>query len=256
MNKDDMRAWLNLAVLLAMLAINYLANALPLNGLTTGKISDRFDVLFKPAGITFAIWSIIYLGLTAFAVYQFLPAQRANPRLRAIGVWFAVSGLANSTWLIFWHYELFPLTMMSMLMLLCALIVIYVRINADERPLRLAEKWLLRLPFSLYLAWICVATAVNVTILLDYLGWSGFALSDETWAAVLIMVTSVLALAFGTRFNDVSFMLVIAWAIYGIARAQADSNLITSFAGIMIAIIIGVATIIKIRKARTTLVAP
>jgi len=49
-----------------------LANALPLNGQTTGEISDRFQVYFVPAGYVFAIWFVIYLGLIAFAVYQAL----------------------------------------------------------------------------------------------------------------------------------------------------------------------------------------
>ena len=66
--------------LAATLVVNFLANALPIAGRTTGEISNGFPVLFVPAGYVFAIWGLIYLGLIAFVVYQFLPAIAAKPR--------------------------------------------------------------------------------------------------------------------------------------------------------------------------------
>jgi hypothetical protein len=54
-----------------MLAMNYLANALPLNYKTTGEISDSFPNLFFPAGITFSIRGIIYLLLLGYWIVQF-----------------------------------------------------------------------------------------------------------------------------------------------------------------------------------------
>ena len=50
---------------LTMIVTNYLANALPLNGRSTGDISDAYPSLFTPAGITFSIWGVIYLLLGA-----------------------------------------------------------------------------------------------------------------------------------------------------------------------------------------------
>ena len=79
-----LRQVLVVLALLSTLAINYLSTALPINGLTPGAISDQFPVRFTPAGYVFAIWGLIYLGLMAYAVYQALPSQRLNPRLRAI----------------------------------------------------------------------------------------------------------------------------------------------------------------------------
>ena len=89
---------------------NGLANALPLNGQTTAAVSDSFPVYFVPAGYVFAIWGVIYLALIAYTIFQALPAQRANPTLRRIGWLYILSAAANSAWIFFWHYELFPLT--------------------------------------------------------------------------------------------------------------------------------------------------
>ena len=99
-----------------------LATALPLNGQTTGEISDRFDVYFVPAGYVFSIWGLIYLALIGYSLYQVLPSQRENPRLRRTGWLYVLSCAANIVWLFLWHYEVFELTIVAMGALLLLLI--------------------------------------------------------------------------------------------------------------------------------------
>jgi hypothetical protein len=123
MMKDITRQISVVVTVLITLVVNGLANALPLNGQNTGQISDRFNVYFVPAGYVFSIWGLIYIGLIAFAIYQALPSQRANPRLRATGWWITLGGIANSAWIFLWHYNQFPLTLIAMLVLLATLIV-------------------------------------------------------------------------------------------------------------------------------------
>src|SRR4030065_2376230 len=127
--KDILRQISVALTILATIVVNVLANALPINGQNTGAISDRFQVYFVPAGYVFAIWGVIYIGLIAFAIFQALPGQRENPRLRATGWWIALGGLANSAWIFLWHYQLFPLTVIAMLVLLAALIITYLRLG-------------------------------------------------------------------------------------------------------------------------------
>ena len=106
--KDTLRQISVVLTILATIVVNALANALPINGQNTGQISDRFHVYFVPAGYVFSIWGLIYLGLIAFAIFQALPSQRENPRLRKVGWWIALGGLANIAWIFLWHYEQFP----------------------------------------------------------------------------------------------------------------------------------------------------
>jgi hypothetical protein len=173
MNKDTLRQTLVVLVTLATIVVNGLANALPLNGLQTGQISDRFEVYFVPAGYVFSIWGLIYLGLIAYAVYQALPAQKENPRLRAITYPYIWGSLANIAWIFLWHYEVFRLTIFAMLVILAMLISIYLRLDVGRTKAKGALNWCVYLPFSIYLGWITVATIANVTSLLDYLNWSG-----------------------------------------------------------------------------------
>jgi benzodiazapine receptor len=230
MNKDIVRQWTNVVAYVATLVVNVLANALPLNDLPTGVISDRFEVFFVPAGYAFSIWGLIYLGLGAFTVYQALPSQRENPVLRKIGYWFAISSAANIAWLFLWHYEQFPLTLLAMLSILISLIVIYQRAAIGRTPTSSIERWLVRVPFSVYMGWISVATIANVTDVLDYVSWSGWGIEPQIWAVIMLAIGTALALAMSLLRGDTAYILVFTWAFAAIAIKQAGTPLVANSA--------------------------
>jgi hypothetical protein len=228
MNKDRVRQIINVIALLATIVANGLANALPLNGLTTGEISDRFEVYFVPAGYVFSIWGLIYLALTAFIIYQVLPSQRDNPRLRRIGYLFALSCVANVAWLFLWHYEVFTLTIVAMIALLLLLIAIYLRLGIGRTNAPVAEAWLVRLPFSIYLGWVTVATIANVTSLLDFLNWSGWGISPEIWTVIMLVAATGITAAVAFTRGDIAYGLVIVWAFAGIAVKHASTAIVST----------------------------
>ncbi len=219
--KDIVRQISVVVSILATIIVNGLANALPINGLNTGEISDRFKVYFVPAGYVFSIWGLIYLGLIAFAIFQALPAQRDNPRLRATGWWIVLSGLANIAWILLWHYEIFPLTILVMLVLLASLIIVYLRLGIGRTTVSKAETWLVRVPFSIYLGWITVATVANATSLLDYLKWNAFGIAPEIWMVIILAAVLVISALMSFTRRDVAYTLVILWALAGIGLKHA-----------------------------------
>jgi len=229
-NDSTSRDWLRQVVviisLISTLVINYLSNALPINGRTPGDISDSFPVRFTPAGYVFAIWSLIYLGLIAYAVYQALPGQRTNPRLRAIGWPFVLTCIANSSWIFAWHYGFFPLSLGLMLVLLGGLIAIYSRLSPAYATASTSERWSTHIPFRIYLGWITVATIANTTIVLYAQGWRGAPLSESLWATVMIGVAAMVGLVFALRLRDIAYTLVLVWAFVGIYVKQNDAPLV------------------------------
>jgi hypothetical protein len=249
---NTLRQTLVVIAVLAVVAVNVAANALPINGLNTGEISDRFDIFFVPAGYVFSIWGLIYLGLLGYAVYQALPAQADNPRLKSIGGLFLLSSVANIVWIFLWHYLLFPLTLIAMITLLLSLIGIYLRLRRSDVLVSNAERWLVRVPFSIYLGWISVATIANVTQVLFYLRWGGWGISEVAWAIVMLVVGVVLAgiMAFNER--DPAYVLVFVWAYAGIGLAQADEVYVamTAWGGTaMLAILSILAFALRMRRS-------
>ncbi len=219
--KDFTRQISVIVSVLVTLVINGLANALPLNGQTTGQISDRFNVYFVPAGYVFSIWGLIYIGLIAYAIYQALPSQRVNPRLRATAWWIVLGGLANSAWIFLWHYNQFPLTLVAMLVLLATLIVTYLRLGVGRTKITSGERWAVHLPFSIYLGWITVATIANISDVLDYLQWNRFGLAPEIWMDIVLAAVVVIAALMSFTRRDVAYAAVLLWALAGISVKQA-----------------------------------
>jgi hypothetical protein len=226
-------------VTLLTITVNGLANALPLNGQGTGEISDRFDIYFVPAGYVFSIWGLIYLGLVAFTIYQALPAQRDNTLLKKIYPAYWFGSLANIVWLFLWHYNVFALTLVAMLTILASLLYIYYHISKVVTEIDQNQKWFLKLPFSIYLGWISVATIANVTQVLFFFDWGGWGISPAVWAVIMLAIATALGLLMQWRENNISYVLVLVWAFIGIANSQSDTALVanTAWAGSVVLIL-------------------
>jgi hypothetical protein len=201
---------------LVTILINILADALPLNGQTTAEISNRFDVYFVPAGFTFSIWGIIYIGLIAFAYYQSRTKQAGNSRLKSISDLFVYSCVANIAWLFFWHFNLFALSLVAMLSLLVLLILIHLRLHPNKTGSQGIEKWVVDIPFKIYLGWICVATIANFTDVLSYYHWDGKGIEPIIWAQIMLVTGMLLAIVFYLARKDLVVPSVFIWAYIGI----------------------------------------
>jgi hypothetical protein len=213
-------AVLNLIGFLGVLLVNTLANTLPINNKTTGQLSDEYPNLFVPAGVTFSIWGVIYILLAIFSVYQLVQAFKKENKntvvFEKIGLFFILTCLANICWIFAWHYELAGLSLVVMLVLLLTLITIYLNLQIGLSKASRAEKYLVHLPFSVYLGWISIATIANITAFLVSSGWNGFGLSEQFWAVLVIGVGVLLALLMLFLRKDIYYCLVVDWALLGI----------------------------------------
>lgn len=245
MNRLTPRHYITILATLLTLTVNFLANALPLNGQTTGQVSDGIDSLFVPAGWVFTIWGAIYVGLVAYTLFQALPGQRDDPLHARIAPAYWVASLANSTWIFLWHYEYFALTLVAMLTLLGALIYIYRQVSTAGG----VHRWFVRYPFSVYLGWISVATIANFSQVLTVYEWDGLGIAPAVWAAIMIAVAAVLALLMRWREDDQAYGFVIGWALVGIALEQSDTTSVAIAAWVSLALLAAGAVLIPmVRK--------
>ena len=238
-------AILNLIGFLGTIVVNGLANALPLNNRTTGELSDLYPNLFVPAGLTFSIWGVIYVLLAIFVIYSLIIAIKRDPLkstfIANIGVLFFVSCLANIGWIFAWHYEMLPLSLVLMLALLGSLVAIYLRLHIGKSDSTLSERYLVHLPFSVYLGWITIATIANVTAVLVDINWNTFGLGEQFWAVAVIIVGIAIALSVLFTRKDIFYCLVVDWALLGILlKRLADTTPVKS---VIIISIIGMALV-------------
>ena len=221
-------AILNVIGFLGTIVVNGLANALPINNKTTGQLSDQYPNLFVPAGLTFSIWGLIYLLLAIFVVYQVIVTFKKDEAglvaFKKIGYLFFLSSLLNIGWIFAWQYEIVPLSLVIMLLLLGNLLTIYIRLGAGKKGPTKKEQYLVHLPFSVYLGWITIATIANVTAFLVSVNWNRFGLSEQFWVIAVIVVGIAITLSVLFKRQDIYYSLVVDWAILGILiKRLADS---------------------------------
>ncbi len=227
-----MRPILSLCFLLATITVNTLANALPINGLTTGDISNSFNVYFTPAGYVFSIWGLIYLALLVFAVYPLLPAQRQQPEFGRLAPAFCLSCCANMAWIVLWHYQQFALTLVAMVVLLGSLVWIWRQLRSDEKKVSTISYGFSVAPFSLYLAWISVATLANLAVVLDVYDLRPAGMSAQAWAIISIGAGTIVAFAVSRSRQDLIYLAVFVWAYIGIVVKQSATGSVAATAGV------------------------
>jgi hypothetical protein len=232
--------YLSLVLFAGMIIMNYLANALPLNGKTTGELSNSFPNLFVPAGITFSIWGVIYLLLAVYCVVQF---QNMNSLIvSGIGWFFAASCIFNALWIVCWHYGKLPLSIIAMLAVLLSLI--YINVYIRDIP-----NGLIKAAFGIYLGWICIATIANVTALLVHYNLKGSFISEEAWTVIMIAAGTLIASLSIYRMNNPFIGLSVIWAFAGIIiKRQHDFRSIVIASALALVVVAIVAGAVFLRK--------
>ncbi|SDO34012.1 TspO/MBR family protein [Halobacillus sp. SY10] len=240
-----MGKWImNVLAFILVVTVNGLANALPLNGQTTGEISNRLNVLFTPAGYVFSIWGLIYILLGIWVIRQFPKSRRDLPIYQETSGLFVLSSLLNSLWIFMWHYEFFGISVLVMIGLLLTLIRLYQTLQKNE------ASFFDRLPFSVYLGWISVATIANISYYLTYIGWDGFGISATVWTVLLMIVGTLLAIYFMKSQDDWVYPLVFVWAFIGIGvkNQGSDVPLVVNSAFILAGLLLVLTILYGFRK--------
>ena len=226
MDKNKKYFWLiigNLISIVAVIAVNALAVILPLNGNDTGELSDNIPNLFVPAGITFSVWSVIYLWFILFAGYNIYTLIKKKPEdidaINRVGIWFILSSVGNFVWIFLWHWELVFVSLFFMLLILVSLIMVYLRLGVGKREVSWKELLLSHFTISIYMGWITVATIANIVAVLVTQGLvpgMETILSQATWTIIVVAAAAVISIINIFTRKDIGYNLVIIWALSGI----------------------------------------
>ncbi len=209
--------------------------------------------LIAPAGPAFSIWSVIYAGLAAYTVWQWLPAQATDERHRRTGWLAAASMLLNAAWLLVTRQGWIWVSVVVIAALVVVLGVLVRRLT--ERPsFGLVEAVVVDGTFGAYLGWVCVATCANITAALVSSGVDPGPPASEVWAVAVLAIAAgvgvLLAHRLGGRY---AVALAIAWGLAWIAVGRASDeprSAVTAWAAVIAAVVVVVATARERGRAR------
>ncbi|MFD1002158.1 tryptophan-rich sensory protein [Ohtaekwangia kribbensis] len=231
------------------ITVNALANILPINGLNTGQVSDLYPSLFTPAGLTFSIWSVIYFLLAGFVVMSWLRSD--DKMINRVLPWFIFTCVLNMGWILAWHHLLATLSVFIMLALLSILTYIFRMLHQSDSADMKLKLWVI-LPFTVYLAWICVATIANIAAWLIALGWQGGSIPPQLWTILMMTIAAALALKVTIDYRVPFFSLVVIWALFGIYFRWHNSSYSSITIAAMVLMTFLAVGIFYVMRKRTT----
>lgn len=210
--------------------------------------------LIAPGGPAFAIWSVIYLGLVAYAVWQFLPAQRSGTRHRVLGYPIAASLLLNAAWILSIQFDLLALSVPIIAALLAVLAWIFV-LMLRNKPLNVFDAVITDGTMGLYLGWVCVATAANIAAVLVSAGFGGFGIEPNVWAVAVVAVAAAVGIALALyghgRFAPTA---ALCWGLAWVGVARVNGNLVSipvataAIAGVVVVLALTIVTRLRTRR--------
>lgn len=239
---------LNLLALLVHIFFSYGTQLKLFNSSDVGEVSDRYDSLFTPAGVTFAIWGLIYIALLLFCIYHIIIAYGKDishttnsDTLRIAGA-FMANNLAAAAWLVAWTREMIGLSVLLIFFQLICLIIVHARLGIYNPSRSKASTIFTQFPLSIYLGWISIASIANTAAYLIDAGWNGWGISPASWTMIMIGIAVMLTGIMVLSRRNVMYGLVVVWALYGIVikRQSADAVL---YDGIITVAWIGMAAI-------------
>ncbi|WP_194860479.1 tryptophan-rich sensory protein [Dietzia sp. SYD-A1] len=209
-----------------------------------------------PAGSAFSIWSVIYLGLIVYALWQLSPTARRSARQRALRPWALASVLLNAAWIWTVQLDQVGLSVVVILVLLAVLIRIMYLLGAP-RTGGAVELVVTDGTFGLYLGWVSVATLANtfawlaaegVAPVTDIpLGVVGIVAAAGIGVATALLSRGRVAPALATSWG-------LAWVAVGRTEGDFESGALVWTAAAASAVVIAVAllTWLRVRRAAPT----
>lgn len=211
-----------------MVGVNALANTLPLNGYTTGEISNMYTVYFTPAGFTFSIWSIIYLSLFYWLLTFTLKKQELTNSLFLL---FLLTCLFNISWIILWHFLFDGIALLNITLHLLSVYALY-QVQRLRNPKRRYV-----FPVSVYLGWLIVATLTNAQYwLVSSLGIS----STMHWilAYAALVLVGIIGVYFLRIEKNTVVPAVFIWSLLGIVIKNYSEYLLFTLATSLLLVIL------------------
>jgi hypothetical protein len=218
-----------------------------------GGALDEDGSFLAPAGPAFSIWSVIYLGLIGYAVWQALPRQRHDARQRALGWGIALTEVLNGLWLVAAQFTTLPVTVLTIVLLLATLGVVFRRIV--RRPGRgIVEAVLVDGVTGLHLGWVTLATVANVAAWLTQIAPAEWVAGAEVWGLVVLVVVALVGCVMGWRGEGrlapaAALAWGLAWLAVGRLTGEPQSTVL-GIAAIVVAVLIVAVTVVRRLRRR------
>ena len=193
--------------------------------------------LIVPEPYAFSIWGIIYLGILIFPIYQWFKRKEGHPLWKKVHVWFSLNVIANGLWLAAASLDWLWVSVSIIVFMLITLYQINRLLITIKQEDGAMSYWPERFVFSIYFAWITLATALNITAALQFYKWTGFGLGEMTWSITILCVTALIATTVFLKYKDGAYAGVVVWAFVALVVKHLPANPTLGYLSIVVTVI-------------------
>lgn len=229
--------------------VHFLSPALPVFSLSTSQVFAYYPNYFTPADFTFIIWTVIFILMGAFTIYQYKMSDilLSNESLSLVRSSFIIYGIFNFIWIISWYFYFIAFSAMTLLLITVFLgYICRVIYNSD---LSVKDRLFIKVPFSVLYGWMSIITAMNIVVLMESVRWKSYIIPHFIWALLWFIAVALISSAQIFRNKDIAYGLTIIWGYIGILVRHlngAESSYMYAVPVLIICIIILSAGVIYI----------
>lgn len=224
----------------------------PVNELQNGALAADGSYL-APAGPAFAIWTVIYVGLAGYTIWQALSAQRADVRQRRAGWWIAASMVLNGLWLVTARYGTLILTVIVIVALLAVLARVIVLLGASAARNGI-DRLFVDATMGLHFGWVTIATVANTAAWLTQTLPAELEAQADVWGVIVLVVVTAIGVASALATRRLSPAIASAWGLawlsFGRLAGEPASAAIGVTAAAAAAIILAAGVYAVVRAGR------
>lgn len=243
--------WLLPILFAVVIALNYLSTLGIILPNTQQAVSDKYLNYYAPAGFTFSVWGIIYLGVLLTIYLEF--KHRNNPVFlssfqKYVKPYMAMWMVLNLLWTLLWSYELLVPAFIAIA--LYGVVLFMLAINIASHPELRAETLFLVIPVGIHLGWIIAASFANLMTALTQNNLAGISAGGLVLTLLFMATALIIGILSYIRTLNFGIIIVLVWALAGIVMKHAPGtdfaypNFVVFISGIAAAVIAAVSPII------------
>lgn len=228
---------LNTLSFIIVLIINYLSNTDIIGEMSVGAVSNMYPTVITPAGYAFSVWGLIYFFLILFVGYQWYSSiKKKGELLNKVGLYFTLSNLANTFWIIAWVNNLIFLSLVLISLLLFCLFRLVQNLNLERFSSSLTTKLFVWWPIAIYSGWIILATALNFNVFLVRYGYDNVLWNATIWGVILLILGTLIYTYLIYSRNLRESAVIGIWGFTAIVINQIKENPVTGILALICAI--------------------
>lgn len=187
-------------------------------GLSAAEFSRPGDETLRAAGYAFSIWSLIYLALAGYAIWQALPRNRNHPLLSVLAWPSAIAIAGCGFWI--WASAANARWLTVVIIVASAAVMSAALVRASRRPPDgVKDRLLILWPLGLLAGWLTIAAVLNILTVLTAEGLISPG-ARTAWALGGLAAATVVSLALLAASRLAVFGVPVVWGLVAVVVAE------------------------------------